>query len=356
MLVRMAYQFIHVEGYGRAAGKGKKGGHNVASIVAEAERDPVACPHIEAPQPPSLLYGCTPREAGERALAWASQAVDARGHTLRKDGHCLLGGVVSLPQAMTERWEKYAKDTVRWLRREYGDRLLSVVEHTDETHPHLHFYVVPRVGERFDTIHAGLRASTEANPDRGNRRLSPAEKSAGKKAARTAYVTAMRKWQDEFYTRVSRRYGLARLGPGRTRMSRSEWKAQNSEREAVAARELALASKEQELGAMQTTLAERQQATLTAAAQRANQLIAEGLAEARRQIAEARARETQAKLAAQEAKEQAAKVVEEAYQQANAWCAERDKVADREAYQRLKKRLPPQIARALDAHRDGLER
>lgn len=344
----MAYQFIHVDGYGRATGKGKKGGHNVASIVAEAERVPEACPHIEAPQPPTLLYGCSPKEAGEQARAWASQAVDARGHALRKDGNCLLAGVVSLPAEMSLRWEKYAADTLKWLKRQYGDRLLSVIEHKDEAHPHLHFYVVPRVGERFDTIHDGLRASTAANPDRGNRRLSPAEKSAGKKAARTAYVTAMRKWQDDFYARVSRRYGLARIGPGRTRMSRSEWKAQNSEREAVAAREMALEGKERELAAMQKTLSAQYAEGLSAAEEKARLLVNEGLAEAQRKLAEALVGEAQAKSAAAAALVAAQKAAEEAYQKANEWCAARDAEADVKALARLKKRLPPEVVKALE--------
>lgn len=330
----MAYQFIHVEGYGRAAGKGKKGGHNVASIIAEAEREPEACPHIEAPQPPTLLYGCSPKEAGEQARAWASQAVDTRGHALRKDGNCLLAGVVSLPAEMSLRWEKYAADTLKWLKRQYGDRLLSVIEHRDEAHPHLHFYVVPRMGERFDTIHDGLRASTAANPDRGNRKLSPAEKSAGKKLARTAYVTAMRKWQDDFFARVSRRYGLARIGPGRTRMSRDEYKAENAIREDLAAREAAIAAKSGELSA-----AEKQ--------------ISEMLG---KRMAEVQQLEALADKSIRQAQEAAKQAADEAYRKANEWCAARDKVADREAYQRLKARLPPEMAKALDRNEHGIDR
>lgn len=352
----MAYQFIHVEGYGRAAGKGKKGGHNVATIVAEAERDPEACPHIQSPIPPTLLYGCSPKEAGDQARAWADQAVDARGHAFRKDGNCLLAGVVSLPAAMAERWEKYQKDTVKWLRRQYGDRLLSVVEHRDEAHPHLHFYVVPRVGECFDTIHAGLKAATAANPDRGNRKLSPADKSAGRKAAKLAYVSAMRSLQDDFHARVSRRYGLARIGPGRTRMSRSEWKAQNSVREGLAAQEVALASKEAELVAMQKALSEQYSKGLSAADARAKDLIAAGLSTARQQVALAREQEALAKQAASQAQSAAQKAADEAYRKANEWCAKRDAEADAKAYERLKKSLPPELRKALDSRGQGIDR
>ena len=48
------------------------------------------------------------------------------------------------------------------LKTKYGDNLKSVVEHTDEAYPHLHFYVVPKLGDRFDSVHDGYRAANEA--------------------------------------------------------------------------------------------------------------------------------------------------------------------------------------------------
>ena len=223
----MAYQFGHIEGYAREAGKGKTGNHSMASIVAEAERTDGACPHVATPVPPTLLYGVSPSEALTLAESWASQAKDARGHKLRKDGLCLLGGVVSLPADVPEKtWDKYKAQTLKWLKAEYGDCLKSVIEHTDEPHPHLHFYVVPRVGERFDSIHDGLRAAALANPARGNRKLSKEAKTAGKKKAGLAFAEAMRLWQDRFFKAVSAKFGFTRLGPRRRRLTRAEWKAE----------------------------------------------------------------------------------------------------------------------------------
>ena len=235
----MAYQYAHAEAYGREAGKGKVGGNTIASVAAEAERLPGNCPHIAEPQPPTILHGVSPTEAAAAATRWAEQAKDARGHAYRKDGLCMLGGVITLPAAMADRWPAFRADAVKWLKKEYGDRLQSVVQHLDEAHPHVHFYVVPRVGERFTAIHDGLKAAEAADPNRGNRKRGAADKTLGRKSARLAYVEAMRKWQDRVYS-FTKRYGLARIGPGRRRLSRGEYRAENRERERLAAREAAL--------------------------------------------------------------------------------------------------------------------
>jgi len=230
----MAYQFIHVEGYARSAGKGKTGGHTVGAIIAEAERRPDACPHVASPKPPTLLYGVPPSRVAEAATLWAESAKDSRGHKLRKDGLCMLGGVVSVPAGF-EDWPGFRTRTVEWLRKEYGDQLVSVVEHTDEAHPHLHFYAVPWQSDRFDSVHPGLRASAEADPDRGRRNRTPAEKEAGRKAARLAFSEAMRSFQDRFFRGVGAVHGMARIGPKRRRLSRAEWRAEEQQRKAQAA-------------------------------------------------------------------------------------------------------------------------
>jgi hypothetical protein len=230
----MAYQFIHVEGYARSAGRGKTGGHTLASIVAEAERRPGACPHVVDPQPARVVYGKTPAVAAEAAALWAETSKDARGHKLRRDGLCMLGGVVSVPEGF-EGWPKYRKAAVAWLKEEYGPALLSVVEHTDEGHPHLHFYAVPWQSDRFDAIHPGLRAAAAADPDRGRRTRPAAEKEAGRKNARLAFTEAMRAFQDRFYRGVGAIHGMARLGPKRRRLTRAAWRAEEQQRKELAA-------------------------------------------------------------------------------------------------------------------------
>ncbi len=214
----MGYQFLHLESYARVAGKGKAGGHDLASIAAEAERRPEACQHIGQPQPPTLIFGCMPTEAAAAAQAWAEQASDARGHALRKDGLALAAGVISWPEDRPqEEWPAYRNEAMEWLKKQYGPRLLSIVEHKDEPYLHIHFYAVPLPGERFDLLHPGRAAALQA-------------KAAGikKGGQNESYKAAMRSWQDDFFQQIASRHGLTRLGPRRRRISRAAWKAEQA--------------------------------------------------------------------------------------------------------------------------------
>lgn len=157
------------------------------------------------------------------AEQWASTAVDGRGHALRADGLAMAAGVASLPAEQAEDWPRFREATVAWLREQYGERLRSVVEHTDEAHPHLHFYAVPLPGERFEVLHPGrLAASKKAQQ-------------GGKKGAQNAeYKKAMVGWQDGFQNAVAAHFGLVRLGPGRRRLTRGAWKAEQAQARALA--------------------------------------------------------------------------------------------------------------------------
>jgi len=239
---------MHVEGYARTAGKGKAGGHTVDSIAAEADRHAGACPHITAPAAPVLLFGVSPSEAAAQAKAWADKATDARGHKLRKDGLCLLAGVTSVPPHFTDKdWNAFKKQSLAWMKSEYGKRLVSVVEHTDEQYRHLHFYAVPLEGERFDSLHDGFKAQNEANKSRGSRKATKEEKKLDLKAGRLAYGDAMGKFQDRFYSAVGRRFGMARIGPKRRRMSRPEWHAQKAQLRADKERMDALEAQQEQI-------------------------------------------------------------------------------------------------------------
>lgn len=217
------FQFVHLEAYARRAGMGKAGGHDLASIVAEAERAPNACPHVAAPKPPVIHYGCTPAEVARRATEWAESAKDSQGRKLRIDGLCLVAGVISFPRQREDDWPAYRTDLITWLVGQYGDRLVSVIEHIDEEHPHIHFYAVPLPGERFESIHPGRKAASEAK-----------SKGSKKGEQNSAYLAAMREWQNEFHDAVASRHGLTRLGPGRRRLSRDEWRREQAAQRALA--------------------------------------------------------------------------------------------------------------------------
>ena len=160
------YQFFHIECYGREestkgrtqtkkksdgtytskeVGKDKRG--NVRWVIAEAKREQDSCHHIEAPQPPTVLMGNLDQVEAE-ATAWAEEATDERGRKLRKDGACLLAGVISLPRSQEAQWEQFKSKSVDWLKEKYGDNLRCVIAHEkDESHPHLHFYCVAKKGK-----------------------------------------------------------------------------------------------------------------------------------------------------------------------------------------------------------------
>ena len=202
----MGFQFLHIEAYARHGSKqhGQPRKWSAREIAAEAMREPDACPHVEQPQPPQVLHGCTPAEAAKLAHDWADGSKDAKGRKLRADGLALAAGVVSLPAEQRQDWPRFREATVAWLREQYGERLRSVVEHTDEAHPHLHFYAVPLPGERFEVLHPGRQAAAKK-----------AQQGAKKGAQNAAYKAAMVGWQDDFQNAVAAHFALTRRGPGK---------------------------------------------------------------------------------------------------------------------------------------------
>lgn len=96
------YQFAHIETYARQP----KSGRSISDIVAEAERKPGYRTHVTKPMPPVLLYGCTPIEAAEKATTWADISKDPTGRKIRKDGICLLAGVISYPRE-GDAWDRF---------------------------------------------------------------------------------------------------------------------------------------------------------------------------------------------------------------------------------------------------------
>lgn len=212
----MSYQFGHIEGYARSSKKS----YSIHDIRKEAERVPGYCDHVKNPMPPTIIHGCTPSEAVERAETWAEQAKDVSGRKLRIDAPVMLAGVLSYPRD-GQHWDLFREKAVGWLRGKYGDRLVSVIEHQDEEHPHLHFYCVPLPGENFDLLHEGRAASAKVKRD-----TAAAKGQHHASQMRLAYNTAMKGWQDELHAGVGIYLGLARMGPKRMRLKdRGQWRA-----------------------------------------------------------------------------------------------------------------------------------
>lgn len=218
----MAFQFLHIDIVARSVPKKATGKRwTLAEVLAEAGRAPNACPHIEAPKAPQRVFGLPLTAVSHAALLRADGARDARGRQLRKDAPVLLAGVASYPMPVAELGDAVMEDflawearTVRWLGRRFGDCLASVVRHTDEAFPHIHFFVVP-------DLRADLRLDLEGiHPGIGAREAAKADGKSPKEANR-AYCAAMRSLQDEFHVEVGVYHGHLREGPKRKRLTRA---------------------------------------------------------------------------------------------------------------------------------------
>ena len=214
---------------GKRPGSGKR---SARDIVAEAIRAPEAAPHVPHPQPPRVLHGM---EADELPI-WCEQLeVVARDQTVpmrdgkarrqRSDTPILMGMVASYPGPADEgdpayvRWRDL---TAAWSLERYGDAVVSILEHTDEPHGHVHVLVASR-GRSVKPLHAGYTASQAALDAGGTR-----------KEQGIAYAAGCRALQDDYHAQVAIPCGLARIGPRRRRLSRPEWVAEQAANEAAA--------------------------------------------------------------------------------------------------------------------------
>lgn len=212
----MKSQFMHVELYSReepakkTINKSKNINHKsdvrtttVSGVLSEMKREEGFTSHLEQVNAPQVLYGSI--DDLERSIERYEaefKTIDKNGKEkkLRKDACILLAGVVSLDRADEEIWDEYKTKSIEYLKNKYGENLKCVVEHTDETNPHFHFYVTGNQKQDLNLLHDGKLA------------VSKLAKEDKKKLHQTAYTEAMIKFQDDFYTKVSNKFGLSRTG------------------------------------------------------------------------------------------------------------------------------------------------
>ena len=222
------FQFIHLEAYSLQANQ--QGGKNakfnkevkartVSEVLGEVLRKEGFCNHIQEPEAPGVLYGDLNNiEADCKAYHQNHKNIDKNGKTkaLRSDANVLIAGVVSLEgiEQNYKDWDQYKIDVLGFLKEKYGENLAAVVEHTDEENPHLHFYIVPKIGQKLDELHDGKKAVLE---------LKKKEPKALKGKQNKAYIEGMRNFQDDFYNKVSKNFGLTKIGPARSRVSRKTY-------------------------------------------------------------------------------------------------------------------------------------
>jgi uncharacterized coiled-coil protein SlyX len=228
------YQFLHIESYGRKGAHKKNSSSRKPSmydIGDEMIRAPHACSHVAEPLPPRIVLGMDPREALGLAAERAGEAIDAIGRKLRCDATVVIVGVVSWPALVSDinndagekqSYLQWRAENLAWLQHRWRDKLKSVVEHLDELRPHLHFVIVPEIDAdrrlQIDCLHPGVwAAKKEAKTGHdGHNKKKPSKKKA--------YKTAMAAMQDDYYDRVSAKFGLTRIGPRLQRLTREQWK------------------------------------------------------------------------------------------------------------------------------------
>lgn len=235
----MAFQFVHLEAYSR---KADKGGRTTSFVFDEAERQSHACVHVENPEPPTVVHGCSIsdlRMMHDQAVADARTVNrDGKEKAIRIDQKTLLTVVASHPYTVAEckadasrmaEYEAWERDTIQWLRDQYGDNLKTVVRHSDESHMHIHAYVLPEHLKALE-MHPGVsakRVEKAAALDRGE------DAKTANKSGDAAYKSSMREWQDSYFDKVATRHGLARLGPKLRRLSREEWQREKAAAQAL---------------------------------------------------------------------------------------------------------------------------
>lgn len=232
-------QFIHLQSFSR---KPNKAGQSVDQVLREAARAPEYSLHVPDPQPaPRVVFGHTPQEVevfhatmtdlGSTEVRRADGTTARKG--IRKDRHTLLTAVASHPM-LTEQlmdgevrpdYDRWVEHNVAWLQKMFGDRLVSVIEHTDEPHPHLHAFILP-----FDDPACEARLLNPAwvakcKAEAAARSNGSSDKEAVK-TGNAAYKAKGRELQDDYHAAVSVPCGLTRTGPRRRRLSRLQWRAE----------------------------------------------------------------------------------------------------------------------------------
>lgn len=116
---------------------------SVDDLLKEADRVPAASAHVRTPLPPTWMIGSA-QAVKSRAMRWHAQAQQSNGKRARVDSPCLACAVISLPAERKDDWPAYRDDAIRFFEAELEERVVGVVEHLDEPHPHLHIYLVQR--------------------------------------------------------------------------------------------------------------------------------------------------------------------------------------------------------------------
>lgn len=247
----MAFQFLHIESYGfQRSSRAKKEKWTIPDVLGEVTRQPGHCDHVEVPKVPVHVYGVlTPDQIIPEINRRKEVVEHARKALVRKDAQLMLAGVASYPaSAPVGDYDGWERETIGFLVEEFGEALVCVLRHEDETYLHLHFYAIPAVDSfSIRSIHPGVRAREAAA------RAVKGGSEADRKARQNAYVSAMKAFLDRYFSRVSSLYGMSRTGPRRRRLTRAEWKEEQRQLKLLSEARKQL---EQDVAALESRLAQ----------------------------------------------------------------------------------------------------
>lgn len=235
-------QFFHIQSYAR---KPSKGGNSVEQVLDEAARKPRFSQHVDDPEEHRVVYGLSPEQVRERhdeMVAAGSVTVTLKGgrtarRGIRKDRHTLMTCVASHPHltsvimsdpAAKAEYDAWVDRNVRFLRQLFGDQLVSIVEHVDEEHPHLHAYILPLADASCSARDLNPCWVIKTEAETTARETGHDDKTAVK-FGNLAYRAKARELQDQYYDQVGLASGLTRTGPKRERLSRQQWRARKDE-------------------------------------------------------------------------------------------------------------------------------
>lgn len=235
-------QFFHLQTYSR---KPNKTGQSVEQVLAEARRDSMFSTHVSEPRPFRVIAGVSPQEVQrlhDEMVAAGSVAVtlkDGRSarRGIRADRHTLLTAVASHPHLTAQvmgnpearrDYDAWVQRNLTFLRGLFGERLVSVIEHVDEEHPHLHAYVLPLDDPACSARDLNPCWLAKSEAEAGARGEGHDDKTAVKHGNH-AYRARARELQDQYHHEVGLPSGLTRTGPKRERLSRQQWRARKDE-------------------------------------------------------------------------------------------------------------------------------
>lgn len=179
-------------------------------ILMEADRHSDYVPHIEKPRKPYWTLGSSEKitEAISEYMKLKAPYKSRNGiiklRKRRNDHRCLCAGTLSWPDPFSAKDISADRNTMRkewvmrsiqWLKKKYGDMLIGICFHRDESHPHLHFFIV---GDA-QRIHPGLCAELIDNLRivDGKDRIQ-------------AHRAGLSGWLDEYYQDVCEPLGMIR--------------------------------------------------------------------------------------------------------------------------------------------------